>query len=85
MLQTYTPYHTSKQSLFTEMRDLIDEYKRKTAAPEEVKEMIAQWQRTCGLLFLEPGTNKLTKRAEQKMLGVRRAGIVQAFLDELGE
>lgn len=83
MIQTYTPYHTSKQSLFSEMKDLIDEYKKKTATPEEVREMIAQWQRTCGLLFLEPGTNKLTKRAEQKMLGVRRAAIVQAFLDDL--
>lgn len=85
MLQTYKPYHTLKQSLFDEMKDLIDEYERKTATPEEVREMIAQWKKTCGLLFLEPGTNKLTKRARERMLGVRRAAIVQAFLDDMGE
>lgn len=83
MVQTYSPYHVSKQALFAEMKDLIDEYKKKTATPEEVKETIGQWQKTCGLLFLEPGTNKLTKRAEEKMLGVRRAKIVQSFLDDM--
>lgn len=86
MVFKYASVHTMKQTLIPDMKSLIDEYIKKTASEQEVKEILAQWKRTSAILFLDPEAGmehpKLTKRIRDR-IGSRRSDIVQTFLDDM--
>lgn len=86
MVFNYTSVHTMKQTLIPDMKNLIDEYIKKTATEQEVKGVLAQWRRTSAILFLDPDGGmehpKLTKRIRDR-IGIRRSDIVQTFLDDM--
>ena len=75
-----------KQTLIPDMKNLIDEYIKKTATEQEVKKVLAQWMRTSGLLFLDPEAGlehpKLTKRIRDR-IGSRRSDIVQTIMNNM--
>ena len=87
MLYNYTLIHTAKATLFPDMKNLVDEYVKKTATEAEVKNVLAQWKRTSGILFLDqnnPEKPQLTART-RKLIGNRRGDIVQTMLDSMAE
>lgn len=87
MVFNYTSIHTTKGTLFPDMKNLVDEYVKKTATEAEVKDVLAQWKRTSGLLFLDqknPDKPQLTART-RKLIGNRRGDIVQTLLDSMAE
>lgn len=87
MVFNYTSIHTTKGTLFPDMKNLVDEYIKKTATEAEVKEVLAQWRRTSGILFLDLNNTQkpqLTARA-RTIIGNRRGDIVQALLDSMAE
>lgn len=87
MVFNYTSIHTTKGTLFPDMKNLVDEYIKKTATEAEVREVLAQWRRTSGILFLDLNNTQkpqLTARA-RTIIGNRRGDIVQALLDSMAE
>ena len=86
MVFNYTSVHTMKQTLIPDMKNLIDEYIKKTATEEEVKQLLAQWKKTSAILFLDMSDGmehpKLTKRIRDR-IGSRRSDIVQTFLNDM--
>lgn len=87
MVFNYTSIHSTKGTLFPDMKNLIDEYIKKTATEEEVKQVLLQWKKNSGLLFLDYTDQRrpqLTKRA-RSIIGSRRGDIVQTLLDSMAE
>lgn len=87
MVLKYTSIHSTKGTLFPDMKNLLDEYIKKTATEEEVKEMLLQWKKTSGLLFLDytdQNRPQLTKRV-RSIIGSRRGDIAQTLLDSMAE
>lgn len=87
MVFNYTSIHSTKGTLYPDMKNLIDEYIKKTATEEEVKNVLLQWKKNSGLLFLDYTDQKhpqLTKRV-RSIIGNKRADIAQALLDSMAE
>lgn len=87
----YRSVHATKTTLVADLKDLADEYKKGSATDAEVRALLAQWKETTPGLFLavkkedgrEVGYEPVLSDRIKRLIGTRRALIVQAWLDNI--
>lgn len=87
----YRSVHATKTTLVADLKDLADEYKKGSATDAEVRALLAQWKENTPGLFLavkkedgrEIGYEPVLSDRIKRLIGTRRALIVQAWLDNI--
>lgn len=87
----YRSVHATKTTLVADLKDLADEYKKGSATDAEVTALLAQWKENTPGLFLtvkkedgrEVGYEPVLSDRIKRLIGTRRALIVQAWLDHI--
>lgn len=87
----YRSVHATKTTLVADLKDLADEYKKGSATDQEVRELLAQWKENTPGLFLtakkedgkDVGFEPVLADRIKRLIGTRRALIVQAWLDNI--
>ena len=84
-MDKYTQIHMTRQTLVQELKHLIDEYVRRTATEEDVKQMLAIWRKNCPkLIFKSEDSLELAPRVVT-LIGAKRSVAAQAIANTLDE
>lgn len=87
----YRLVHATKTTLVADLKGLADEHIKGSATDTEVTELLAQWKEKTPGLFLavkkedgkEIGFEPVLSDRTKKLIGTRRALIIQSCLDNI--
>lgn len=82
-MDKYTQIHLTRQTLVQDLKHLVDEYVRKTATEDDVKQMLAIWRKNCPkLIFKTEDSLELAPRVVT-LIGAKRSVVAQSVANTL--
>ena len=80
MATDYLPIHTTIKSLAREMKDLIDQYQKKSVSAGELTKWLNTWDQNCPNLIYKDETHATLTNTLREYLGKKRGFVVETIL-----
>ena len=89
MDRNYPLVHATKSSLVTDLKNLADDYRRGDVTDAEMADLLAKWTKNTPNFFFSVGETggyeTVLSARIKKLIGDKRALIIQTFLNDLTE